>query len=65
MQFETLINIGRINPIICIICIFFLPTFRLGAFSNSFLMTSFTSLSVAPLVYKAVSKLSHWDSSQK
>ena len=30
MQFQVLINIGRINPIICIICIFF-STFRFGS----------------------------------
>ena len=64
MQLQILINIGRINPIICIICIFS-PPFHLGAFLSSFLMTSFTSLSVTPLVWNAGSKLNHWDSSQK
>ena len=30
MQFQILINIGRINPIICIICVFFI-TFSFGS----------------------------------
>ena len=58
------VNICRINPIISLICVFS-SSLRLGAFSNCFLMTSFTSLSVTPLVCKAASKLNHWDSSQK
>ena len=62
MHFQILINIGHINPIICIIDV--LPPFRLGAFSSSFLMTSFTSFSVTSLVCNAASKLNHWDSSQ-
>ena len=74
MQFQILINNGRINPVICIMCrgggggdgcFIFSPTICLGEFLSSFLMTSFTSLSVAPLVFDAASKLNHWDSSQK
>ena len=64
MQFQTLINIGHINRIICIICVFS-PPLRLEALSSCFLMTSFTLLSVTPLVYNAASKLNHWDNSQK
>ena len=52
------VNIGRINPVICVICVFSSPL-CLGAFSNCFLMTSFTPLSVAPLVCNAASKLNH------
>ena len=44
---------------------FFSSSFHLGAFSSCFLMASFSSLSVAPLVCNAASKLNHWDSSQK
>ena len=36
----------------------FLSSLRLEALSSSFLMTSFTSLSIIPLVYNAASKLS-------
>ena len=60
MQFQILINIARINPI-SIIRIFS-PLFCLGAFSSCFLMTSFTLLSVTPLVCKAASRLKDWDS---
>ena len=35
---------------------------RLGAFSNSYLMTFFTSLLVTTLVCNAASKLNYWDS---
>ena len=68
MQLQILINIGRINHII------FSPPFRLGALLSSFLMISFTSLSVTPLVtYLVIYDLSdrqlelnfvsvHWDS---
>ena len=62
MQFQILINIGCINPIICII---FSPVFRLKVLSSSFLMTYFTSLSARPLICNAASKSNHWDSSQK
>ena len=33
MQFQVLINIGRITPIICIICVFS-PPLRLEAFRS-------------------------------
>ena len=36
-------NTGRINPIVCIVCVFS-PPLPLVTFSSSFLMTSFTSL---------------------
>ena len=59
MQFQILIDIGRINPIfiICVFLGFFSPPFRLGAFSSNFMMTSFTWLSVTLLVYNAASKI--------
>ena len=41
-----------------VICVFSSSS-SLGAFSSCFLMRSFTSLSVAPLVYKAISQLNH------
>ena len=53
-------KLGRINPIICVI-LDFSSSLRLGAFSNCFMMTSFTSLLVTPLVSNAASKLNHWD----
>ena len=40
----------------------FSSSLRLGAFSNCFLMTFFTSLLVTPLVCNAASKLNYWDS---
>ena len=53
--------VGRINLIICVILVF--SSFLcLGAFSNCFLMTSFTLLLVTPLVCNAASKLNCWDS---
>ena len=64
MQFQILIITGRFNPIICIICVFS-PTLCLEALSSCFLMTSFTLLSVTPLVYNAASKLNYWGSLQK
>ena len=53
-------KLGRINPIICVI-VDFSSSLRSGAFSNCFMMTSFTSLLVTPLVSNAASKLNHWD----
>ena len=44
---------------------FFSSSFRLGALSSCFLMASFSSLSIIPLVCNAASKLNHWDSLQK
>ena len=41
MQFQILINIGRITSIIGIICVFS-PPLRFGTFSSCFWMTSFT-----------------------
>ena len=63
MQFQILINIGRINPSFTSFAIFS-PTIGLGAFPSSFLMTSFTLLLVTSLVCNAASKLNHWDSLQ-
>ena len=54
MQLQILIDIGRINTIICIICIFF-----------TIFPTSFKSLLVTPLACYAASKLDYWESSQK
>ena len=65
VQHQILINIGRINHIICIICGFFSTPFCLGAFLSSFSMTFFTLLLVPQLLCNAGSKLNHWDSSQK
>ena len=64
MQLQILINIGCINNIISIICVFSSPL-RLEAFLSSFLVTSVTSRLVTPLVCNACSKLNHWDSSKK
>ena len=58
---EKVKSIGRINPIICVILVVS-SSLRLGAFSNCFFMTSFTSLLVTPLVCNAASKLNYWDS---
>ena len=52
MQFQILINIGHIDPIISII----------GVFSPPLL---FTSLLVTPLVFNAAFELNHWNSSRK
>ena len=51
MQFQILINTGPNNSRILILV--------------AFLMTSFTSLSVTPLVCNAASELNYLDSSQK
>ena len=56
MREKFYINIGRINPIICVICVCPL-SLRLGALSGCFLMSSFTSLLITPLVCNASSKL--------
>ena len=64
MQFQILIKIGRIIPIISINSVFS-PPLRFGAFSSCFLMTSSTSLSATPLARNAASKLNHWYSSEK
>ena len=50
------VSIGSINPIISVICVFS-SSLHLGALSSCFLITSFTSLSIAPLVCNAASKL--------
>ena len=50
------VSIGSINPIISVICVFS-SSLHLGALSSCFLMTSFTSLSITPLVCNAASKL--------
>ena len=49
-------NTRRINPIICIICVFS-SSLRLGALSNCCLLTSFISLLITSLVCNAASKL--------
>ena len=49
-------SIGCIDPIICLICVFS-SSLRLRALLSCFLMTSFTSLSITPLVCNAASKL--------
>ena len=56
MRKKSYINVGCINPIICVICVF-PSSSRLGTLSGCFLMTSFTSLSIASLVCNAASKL--------
>ena len=56
---EKVKSIGRINPIICVILVVS-SSLRLGALSNFFLMTSLTSLLVAPLDCNAASKLNYW-----
>ena len=51
-----IVNIGRINPINCVIWVF-TSSLRLGVFSSCYLMNSSTSLSITPLVCNAASKL--------
>ena len=58
MQLQILTNVGRIILSLASFA-FFSPRFRLEAFLSSFLMTSFTSLSVTPLVCNAGFKLNH------
>ena len=57
-NFMQEVNIGRINPIICVILVY-LSSLHFGAFSNCFLMVSFTSLLVTPLVCNRASKLNY------
>ena len=53
---STEVNTGCINPIICVICVFS-SSLRLVALPSCFLMSSFTTLSITPLVCNAASKL--------
>ena len=53
-HWSTIININ--NAVIYV----FSPSFRLEAFSSCFLMTSFPSLSVTPLVCNTASNLDYW-----
>ena len=56
----------KVNSILVVIILSFASFLffhhRLGAFSNCYLMTFFTSLLVTPLICNAASKLNYWDS---
>ena len=53
---STQVSIGCIDPIICVIWVFS-SSLRLVALPSCFLMISFVTLSIAPLVCNAASKL--------
>ena len=51
-----------VKSVLVVLILSFSSYLHLGAFSNSFLMTCFTSLVVTLLVCSAASKLNYWDS---
>ena len=64
IQFQILINIGRINPIVYIICIFS-PPLTFGCILKLRFDDFFHIALDTPLVCNAASKLNHWNSSLK